>query len=144
MKKNIRSRLTFQFTYIVTSILILFSIIIYFFSASYRESGFYFRLENRATNAARLLIETKGVDHDVLINLEKITLYGLYDERVLIFDHNDKLIYDSMHGKAIVTESIFDKVRLKKKVRYHKGRYQAVGLEVCGQEGKIHSHSLCV
>ena len=44
MKLNIRARLTLQFTYIVTFILILFSFIIYYFSASYRESEFYSHL----------------------------------------------------------------------------------------------------
>lgn len=52
MKLNIRSRLTIQFTYIVTSVLILFSLIIYYFSASYREAEFYSRLEKKALTTA--------------------------------------------------------------------------------------------
>jgi len=64
MKLNIRTRLTLQFTYIVTFILILFSFIIYYFSSSYRESEFYSRLEKKALTTAKLLIEVKEVDYN--------------------------------------------------------------------------------
>jgi len=66
MKFNIRTKLTFQFTYIVTIILILFSFMIYYFSADYREFEFYTRLKQKAINTAKLLIEVKEVDYKLL------------------------------------------------------------------------------
>jgi len=53
MNLNIRTRLSFQFTYIVSLILILFSFIIYYFSADYREAEFYSRLEKKALTTAK-------------------------------------------------------------------------------------------
>ena len=63
MKLNIRARLSIQFTYIVTIILVLFSFIIYYFSSDYREAEFYSRLEKKAMTTAKLLIEVKEVDY---------------------------------------------------------------------------------
>ena len=84
MKLYIRSRLTIQFTYIVSFILILFSFIIYYFSASYREAEFYTRLEKKALTTAKLLIEVKEVDYELLKIIDKNTLNALHSEKVMI------------------------------------------------------------
>lgn len=129
MKLNIRTTLTLQFTYIVTFILILFSCIIYYFSATYRESEFYSRLENRATNTARLLIQIKGVDYDLLKDIDRNTFSGLFNEKVRIFDYKGLQIYNSMDDdSSSVAKALLDKIRLEKEVRYHQGKYEVLGL----------------
>ncbi len=87
MKHNIRTRLTIQFTYIVMFLLIFFSFIIYYFSATYREYEFYSRLENKAINTAKLLIEVKEIDYDLLKIIDRNTINALYNEKVLIYDY---------------------------------------------------------
>ncbi len=129
MKRNIRTRLTFQFTYIVSFILILFSFSIYYFSANYRESEFYSRLENKAINTAKLLIEVKEVDYDLLKIIDRNTINALYKEKVVIYDYMDEQIYNSLDDDSIqVSKALLDNIRLKKVIRYHQGKHEVIGL----------------
>jgi signal transduction histidine kinase len=129
MKLNIRSRLTLQFTYIVTFILILFSVIVYYFSASYREAEFFTRLEKKALTTAKLLIEVKEVDYNLLKIIDKNSLNALQDEKVMIYDNNDHQIYNSQDNDSIKTSKAFlDKIRQLKSIRYHEYTNEVVGL----------------
>ena len=129
MKLYIRSRLTIQFTYIVSFILILFSFIIYYFSASYREAEFYTRLEKKALTTAKLLIEVKEVDYELLKIIDKNTLNALHSEKVMIYDDQDRQIYNSMDDDSIqISKPFLDKIRQLKSIRYHEGKNEAVGL----------------
>lgn len=129
MKLKIRTRLTLQFTYIVTFILILFSFIIYYFSANYREYDFYSRLENKAINTAKLLIEVKEVDYNLLKIIDRNTINALYNEKVMIFDYDDNQIYNSLDDDSIsVSKALLDKIRLLKDVRFHEGKKEVIGL----------------
>jgi signal transduction histidine kinase len=129
MKLNIRSRLTLQFTYIVTFILILFSVIIYYFSASYREAEFYTRLEKKALTTAKLLIEVKEVDYNLLKIIDKNSLNSLHEEKVMIYDDQDNQIYNSLDNDSIqVSKPFLEKIRKLKNIRYHEGTNEVVGL----------------
>lgn len=129
MKLNIRSRLTIQFTYIVTFILILFSFIIYYFSASYREAEFYSRLEKKALTTAKLLIEVKEVDYKLMKIIDKNSLNALHNERVVIYDSKDQKIYNSLDNDSVGnSKTLLNQIRQSKKMRYHEGQNEAVGL----------------
>lgn len=129
MKLNIRSRLTFQFTYIVTFILLLFSFIIYYFSASYREAEFYSRLEKKALTTAKLLIEVKEVDYNLMKIIDRNSLNALYKEKVLIYDGKDRQIYNSLDSDSDpISKTLLDQIRLSKSIRYHEGKNEAIGL----------------
>lgn len=126
---NIRSRLTLQFTYIVTLILIFFSIIIYYFSASYRESEFYSRLEKKALTTAKLLIEVKEVDYNLMKIIDRNALNALDKEVVMIYDSQNHQIYNSLDKDSNQIPTTFlDKIRLVKNIRYHESKNEAIGL----------------
>jgi len=129
MKLNIRSRLTIQFTYIVAFILVLFSFIIYYFSASYREAEFYSRLEKKALTTAKLLIEVKEVDYNLMKIIDKNALNALHNERVIIYNDKDHQIYNSLDYDSIqFSKAFLDKIRQEKRIRYHEDRNEAIGL----------------
>ena len=129
MKLNIRARLTLQFTSIVSFILILFSFIIYYFSATYRETEFYSRLENKAVNTAKLLLAVKEIDYDLLKIIDKNTINALPSEKVLIYNYQDQEIYNSLDDDSIhVPKALLNTIRLKKEVRYHQGEHEVIGL----------------
>lgn len=129
MKLNIRSRLTLQFTLMVASILIFFSIIVYYFSASYREFEFYSRLEKKALTTAKLLIEVKEVDYNLMKIIDRNSFNALYNEKVIIYDENDRQIYNSLDNDSIhIPKPILDKIRHEDRVLYHEGKNEAVGL----------------
>ena len=129
MNLNIRTRLSFQFTYIVSLILILFSFIIYYFSADYREAEFYSRLEKKALTTAKLLIEVKEVDYKLMKIIDRNSLNALHNERVMIYDNKNHQIYNSLDNDSIqIPKSFLDKIRHAKNVRYHEGKNEAIGL----------------
>jgi len=128
MKLNIRTRLSFQFTYIVSLVLILFSCITYYFSADYREAEFYSRLEKKALTTAKLLIEVKEVDYKLMKIIDRNSLNALYNERVMIYDKNNDQIYNSLDNDTIqIAKPFLDKIRQEKNIRYHEGKNEAVG-----------------
>lgn len=129
MKLNIRTRLSFQFTYIVTLILILFSCIIYYFSADYREAEFYSRLEKKALTTAKLLIEVKEVDYNLMKIIDRNALNALHNERVMIYNDKDHQIYNSLDNDSIqISKAFLDKIRHEKSIRYHEAKNEAIGL----------------
>ncbi|HEY3370529.1 MAG TPA: HAMP domain-containing sensor histidine kinase [Prolixibacteraceae bacterium] len=129
MKFTIRTRLALQFTYIVTFILVLFSLIIYYFSASYRETEFYSRLEKKALTTAKLLIEVKEVDYNLMKIIDRNTLNALDNEVVLIYDAQNHLIYNSLDNDSNpISKPFLDKIRRFKTIRYHEGQNEAIGL----------------
>ncbi len=129
MKLNIRSRLTIQFTYLVAFILVLFSFLIYYFSASYREAEFYSRLEKKALTTAKLLIEVKEVDYNLMKIIDRNSLNALHNERVLIYNDKGRQIYNSLDNDSIqISKAFLDKIRHEKSIRYHEDKNEAVGL----------------
>lgn len=129
MKLNIRNKLSIQFTYIVSLILILFSCIIYYFSADYREAEFYSRLEKKALTTAKLLIEVKEVDYTLMKIIDENSLDALHNERVIIYNNHNHQIYNSWNNDtAQISKAFLDKIRQKKNIRYHEEKNEAIGL----------------
>lgn len=126
---NIRTKLSVQFALIVGFILIVFSFSVYIFSQTYHTNEFYNRLRDKALTTARLLIEVKEVDHDLLKVIDRNSINALYNEKVVIYDYTNTQIYNSLDDDTIlVSSSLLDKIRLQKEIRYTQGRYQVVGL----------------
>jgi signal transduction histidine kinase len=129
MKYTIRTRLSLQFTYIVTLILILFSFIIYYFSDSYREAEFYSRLEKKAQTTAKLLIHVKEVDYNLMKIIDRNTINAINNETVLIFDNSDKQIYNSSDlENGIVSKSLISKIKQSGNIRFHEGKKEVIGM----------------
>ena len=93
---KIKDRIAFQFTLLVATVLLLFSVVIYSVSEHYRQEEFYERLLSRARTTCRLLVKVKGIDKDLLKAIDQNTLSEMFDEKVLIFNAKNELIYSSV------------------------------------------------
>lgn len=126
---NILTKLTLRFSVIVASILVLFSIIIYTLSGSYRKEEFYDRLENRAVTTARLLLTVEEVDKDLLRIIDKNSVPALPQEEILVFDKEDDLAYSSVDE---ITQhyppELLERIRQEKIVRLASGGFEQVGV----------------
>ena len=105
----------------VASILLVFSVIIYIISAAYRQEEFYERLKNKARTTVRFLIEVNEVDKKLLKIIDRNTLTALFDEKVLIFNEYNQLIYSSVDDQVI--------------------HFQPSLLKIVRQEGEIETYS---
>ena len=126
---TIRNRIALQFSLIVASILIVFSVLIYLVSATYRREEFYERLKSKARTTVRFLIEVKEVDQELLKIIDRNTLTALFDEKVLIFDAKNRLIYSSVDDQVIhYRTALLNDVRQKEEVETFNGPNELVGL----------------
>ncbi len=125
---NIRNKLIILFVSIVALISIITSLAIYYFSSDYRQDEFYRRLENKGRITAKLLIEVNEVDDALLKKIEKDNPINLYQEKMVIYDFNNKVLYTSDEERIIkVDKEILDKARLQGLVKFQQNDYEAVG-----------------
>lgn len=126
---KIRNRIALQFSVIVASILLFFSLIIYLNSASYRQEEFYERLKSKARTTVRFLIEVNEVDKTLLKIIDRNTLTALLNEKVLIFDERNQLIYASVDDQVIRYDpALLDQVREQNEVETRSDDNELVGI----------------
>ncbi|GAB3968433.1 HAMP domain-containing sensor histidine kinase [Spirosoma terrae] len=89
---NIRTRLTYQFAFLVTLILLFFSIGVYFFSKLYLEKRFYKRLQDRAITTTTLLFDLQQTDSTVLRLIDASEKEPLLNENISVYNEQSKTI----------------------------------------------------
>lgn len=126
---KIKDRIALQFTLMVAVILLLFSIAVYSVSARYRQEEFYDRLKSKAQTTCRLLVKVKGIDKDLLRTIDMNTLTEMFDEKVLIFNTRDELVYSSVDDKLITYhKGLLAQVREKQEVEFLQDQSETIGL----------------
>jgi signal transduction histidine kinase len=91
-RMNIKTRLSVQFTLSVLGILMVFCILVYYFSYSSQLSTFRQNLLVRAQNTAILLINVQEVDSTLLKKIY-LTTKSLEEEEIVLNDSNNKTLY---------------------------------------------------
>jgi signal transduction histidine kinase len=135
---NIRTKLTLRFTAIVATILLAFSLAVYFLSADYRREEFFNRLESRAITTARLYVTVHEVDVDLLRIIDKNSIHALFEEKVLIFDPTDKLVYSSLDDLEVAySPELLRQVRQEGKIEYVQGEIEHLGMVYRGDQGEF-------
>ena len=126
---KIKDRIALQFTLLVAGVLLVFSIAIYSVSEHYRQDELYDSLRGRARTTCRLLVKVKGIDKDLLKAIDQNTLSEMLDEKVLIFDSKNELIYSSVDDKLLTYHnSLLNEVREKDYIEFHQGENEVIGL----------------
>lgn len=126
---SIRTRITWQFTIIVTSILVLFFIFIYLFYADFRREEYYSRLTNKALTTARLLIEVQEIDHDLLKIIDKNALNALHNEKVVIYNQNNQVVYSSSDDRQLrVNKDVLNEIRAAKRLEWVENMNETLGI----------------
>jgi signal transduction histidine kinase len=126
---KIKNRIALQFTLMVAVILLLFSVAIYTLSSNYRQEEFYDRLKSKARTTCRLLVKVNGIDKNLLRVIDQNTLTEMLDEKVLIFNSKNELIYSSVDDKLITYHArLLTEVREKKDIEYLEGDSENIGL----------------
>jgi signal transduction histidine kinase len=109
--------------------MILTSLFIYYSSSSFRKEDFNNRLRNKAKSTARLLLEAKEIDPDRVLRLEKDNPVNLINEKIIILNFLDDVIYSTDPSKEIIlVGSVLERVRSLENVNYKQGKYDVVGV----------------
>jgi len=125
---EIRQKLSLQFTLIVVLIQVILSVSIYIAFAKLRVEDMYERLEARATSVGQLLIEIAEIDTGVLQKIEENNPMRLPEERIIILDQNDRVLFSNDDQNDIpITSNLINRVRMYRRDRSHIGRHEVLG-----------------
>lgn len=91
---NIKSKLAIQFALLVLSILLFFSILVYYFSFTSQRAKFRENLLNQAQNTAILLVNVQEVDSTLLKKIQQTTK-SLEEEEIAITNSLNQIIYSN-------------------------------------------------
>lgn len=108
--------------------MIIASAAIYFSSARLRKGDFYKLLWNDAGNTANLLFNTSQVEADRVLGIEKNSPLKLQNEKIIIINFNNDIVYSSDENKEIeIRNYVLDRVRLGNIVTYKQSPFEVIG-----------------
>jgi signal transduction histidine kinase len=125
---QIRTRLTLQFTILVSTIVLIAFMSIYFFTYQFSEREFYRRLKEKAITSAILLIKVEGVDSALLQVIDRAKRDNLYKETIRIYDHDNKEIYFSGDTTKFLEPNSFENVRKFGELTLEKSDFDVIGV----------------
>lgn len=126
---QIRSRLTLQFTLLVSGIFLMALFTIYFFSKKSSEDEFYKRLKEKAITSAILLLKVDQVDSTLLKTIDLSKHDVLFRENISILDSQGKEIYTNNDTIRFDTpKSLLEKVKQKGEQRFSQKEFDIVGI----------------
>ena len=125
---EIRKKITNQFIIIVAFIQLFASIVIYFSFSQTRKEDFYNRLESKAKLAGQMLLDIDEIDRDLLAKIERNNPQSLPNERIIIFDYKNQVIFSNDDGNLIkIPVKLINTVRLDGDIRLVKNPFEVYG-----------------
>lgn len=125
---QIRTKLALQFLLLGGIIMIIASVAIYFSSASLRKGDFYKLLWNKARSTANLLFNTSKVEADRVLGIEKNSPVNLQNEKIIIINFNDDIVYSSDENKEVgIKNYVLQRVRSGYIVTYKQPPFEVIG-----------------
>ncbi len=109
---NLKQRLSLYLSVAFAVLLGLSLAFIYYSFSNFRSQEFADRLEEEALSDVKLLIKTQNTDKQLLRTIDNNSVHKLYNEKTLIFDSSQHLIYSSV-ADALVRYNPKDLEKLK-------------------------------
>ena len=108
--------------------MIIASVSIYYTSASLRKDDFSKLLWNKARTTANLLFNTTVAEATHVLGIEKTSPVNLQNEKIIIINFNNDIIYSSDEKKEIeIRNYVVEKVRSGLIVSYKQSPYEVIG-----------------
>ncbi|MEP6734211.1 MAG: HAMP domain-containing sensor histidine kinase [Chryseolinea sp.] len=98
---NIRTKILVSFSSVTIVLVAAALIFIYTLFGRYREEEFQQRQVDKIKTTLQFLTEIKNIDDDLIEAMDRITIHDIYDEKLLIFDKNKKLVYSSIDDTPV-------------------------------------------
>lgn len=138
---NYKAQFTMLFVGLFVVVLTAILSFIYVSYADFRRDEFFERLREKSFNTAKLLLEIKEVDANVLKTIDQNSINKMYDEKILVFDEKNQLIYSSLDDETIpYSTSMIDQIRTKEDKYF----VDEDGDEVVGVHYKQNNHDYVV
>lgn len=125
---QIRTRLTFQFTILVTTIVLSSFCLVYYLWSQLIEREFDKRLREKGITLAVLLIKVDQIDSALLTVITRAKADNLFRENIVVLDSLDRMLYVNTENFELkVDTSLFRRIRSQREVRFHQGDFNVVG-----------------
>jgi signal transduction histidine kinase len=126
---QIRTRLTLQFTVLVSTIVLVSFFAIYFFTEQFTEQDFSRRLREKAITSAILLIKVQQIDTTLLKIIDRAKRDNLYRESIRVYDEEGKEIYFSGDTvKLGINAQLFGEVKIAGEKKIVHNEYTVTGI----------------
>jgi signal transduction histidine kinase len=134
---SIRTKILLYFSSLTILLIGAVLLFIYTLFSNYREKEFQQEQNIKLQTTLKLLTAVKIFDKAMLESMDQITINSLYDEKLLIFDEDKKLIYSSIDDTPIpFYKNILDNLSPKKRwIEQKDSLYDVVGIYLV-QNGK--------
>ncbi|MFT4154449.1 ATP-binding protein [Parafilimonas sp.] len=104
---KIRNKITVYFSVAILLITGLAFLLIYLLYASNREDEFQMRQKEKITSTLQLLAQVKKTDHELVEEIDQLTINNLFDEKLLLFNDKKELIYSSLDDTPVPLSTTF-------------------------------------
>lgn len=134
---SIRTKILLYFSVVTISLIGMVYFLIYTLFYNYRESAFQQKQTLKIETTLELLTDIKNIDNTLIQSMDQLTIHSLYNEKLLIFDKEKKLIYSSIDDTQIPSfNSFLNKLSSQNKiVVQNDSLYDVVGIYL-EHEGK--------
>jgi len=134
---NIRFRLTLLFAVLVASIMLAFSLSVYYLYNQFREQEFNKRLRDKALTTVRLFEDVGGITEELLHDIERNDLTTMYKEEVTVYDSNNKVVYDSGKEPYIITPQLLAQAREGINFSLRDGEKEIIGVRYVDKRKQV-------
>jgi signal transduction histidine kinase len=119
-------------------------VVIYTSFAEYREEEFQQRLKEKTTFTLTFLEEVQVLNRSILHALDRVTLNEMYEEKILLFDKDKKLIYSSIDDlKITFTENLLKELTPQNNwIETKNGDYDVVAVYLRFQDDEFYGISM--
>lgn len=141
---NIRQKIVLSFSSVTIVLLAVAFLIIYASFAEYREEEFQQRLKEKMTSTLNFLEEVQVLNNSILHALDRVTLNEAYEEKILLFDKDKKLIYSSIDDlKITFAQSLLQDLTPKNNwIETKNGDYDVVAVHLNFQDDQFYGISM--
>ncbi|GAB4044926.1 sensor histidine kinase [Spirosoma litoris] len=125
---SLRNRLTLLFTAIVSVLLAFFCLLLFLVARQYVSNEFQTRLRSEALTAGHLLVGREPVGPTLFKLIDKNQLTVLPQEEIIIYNHQNQLIYESGTDYLTVTPGILKRIRQVRTLHWRDKDRDVVGI----------------
>ncbi|MDO9554790.1 sensor histidine kinase KdpD [Rhodonellum sp.] len=129
---NIRKKIIWNFS-VVTIVLVGITLVfIYMLFYDYRKEEFQQQQQDKILTTLNFLTEIREIDEKLIGTMDRISIDEYYNEKILIFDANQKLIHSSIQQSQITfTQNILNELAQEvDKVELKEGEFEILGIKV--------------
>lgn len=98
---NIRKKILIYYSSSIIFLITLTFLFVYLLFAEFRKDDFQKRQRDRITTTLSYLTEVKELEEQLIGSMDKVSIHKIYDEKLLIFNAQKKLIYSNIDDLKI-------------------------------------------